>query len=161
MGPEPDLPVETGGRTPRSARCTRSPASWTSPSTSCSSTSAGRRRPSAAGAGRGPSARWRPAPRCSERRTGTASASRPGCSGSASTTMSEPGIEFLHVTYEVGGASSPEDAYQRHAGHEWGYVLTGSLQVRIGFEEFVLGPVTRSRSTRRSRTASRTSATSR
>ena len=54
--------------------------------------------------------------------------------------MSEPGIEFLHVTYEVGGASSPEDAYQRHAGHEWGYVLTGSLQVRIGFEEFVLGP---------------------
>src|SRR6476659_3530530 len=56
------------------------------------------------------------------------------------TTMSEPGIEFLHVTYEVGGASSPEDAYQRHAGHEWGYVLTGSLQVRIGFEEFVLGP---------------------
>ena len=56
------------------------------------------------------------------------------------TTMSEPGIEFLHVTYEVGGASSPEDAFQRHAGHEWGYVLTGSLQVRIGFEEFVLGP---------------------
>ena len=56
------------------------------------------------------------------------------------TTMSEPGIEFLHVTYEVGGASSPEDAYQRHAGHEWGYVLSGSLQVRIGFEEFVLGP---------------------
>ena len=56
------------------------------------------------------------------------------------TTLSEPGIEFLHVTYEVGGASSPEDAYQRHAGHEWGYVLTGSLQVRIGFEDFVLGP---------------------
>jgi transcriptional regulator with XRE-family HTH domain len=55
------------------------------------------------------------------------------------TTLSEPGIEFLHVTYEVGGASSPEDAFQRHAGHEWGYVLTGSLQVRIGFEEYVLG----------------------
>ena len=56
------------------------------------------------------------------------------------TTLSEPGIEFLHVTYEVGGASSPEDAFQRHAGHEWGYVLSGRLQVRIGFEEFVLGP---------------------
>jgi DNA-binding XRE family transcriptional regulator/mannose-6-phosphate isomerase-like protein (cupin superfamily) len=56
------------------------------------------------------------------------------------TTMSEPGIEFLHVIYEVGGASSPEDAYQRHAGHEWGYVLTGSLQVRIGFEEYMLRP---------------------
>jgi transcriptional regulator with XRE-family HTH domain len=56
------------------------------------------------------------------------------------TTLSEPGVEFLHVTYEVGGASSPEDAYQRHPGHEWGYVLSGRLQVRIGFDEYVLEP---------------------
>jgi quercetin dioxygenase-like cupin family protein len=56
------------------------------------------------------------------------------------TTLSEPGIEFLHVTYEVGGASSPQDAFQRHPGHEWGYVLCGRLQVRIGFEEYVLEP---------------------
>jgi transcriptional regulator with XRE-family HTH domain len=56
------------------------------------------------------------------------------------TTISEPGVEFLHVTYEVGGASSPEDAFQRHPGHEWGYVLTGTLQVRIGFDEYVLQP---------------------
>jgi transcriptional regulator with XRE-family HTH domain len=56
------------------------------------------------------------------------------------TTQSEPGIEFLHVTYEVGGASSPPDAFQRHAGHEWGYVLSGRLQVRIGFDEYILEP---------------------
>ena len=56
------------------------------------------------------------------------------------TTLSEPGIEFLRVTYEVGGASSPPDAFQRHAGHEWGYVLSGRLEVRIGFDEFVLEP---------------------
>jgi transcriptional regulator with XRE-family HTH domain len=56
------------------------------------------------------------------------------------TTLSEPGIEFLHVTYEVGGASSPPDAYQRHPGHEWGYVLSGRLQVRIGFDEYILEP---------------------
>ena len=56
------------------------------------------------------------------------------------TTLSEPGVEFLHVIYEVGGASSPEDAYQRHPGHEWGYVLSGRLQVRIGFDEYVLEP---------------------
>lgn len=56
------------------------------------------------------------------------------------TTASEPGVEFLLVTYEVGGASSPEDAYQRHSGHEWGYVLNGKLEVRIGFDEYVLGP---------------------
>src|SRR4051812_42869777 len=56
------------------------------------------------------------------------------------TTLSEPGIEFLRVTYEVGGASSPPDAFQRHPGHEWGYVLSGRLQVRIGFDEYVLEP---------------------
>jgi len=56
------------------------------------------------------------------------------------TTLSEPGIEFLHVTYEVGGASSPPDAFQRHAGHEWGYVLSGRLEVRIGFDEYILEP---------------------
>ena len=56
------------------------------------------------------------------------------------TTASEPNVEFLLVTYEVGGASSPEDAYQRHSGHEWGYVLSGKLEVRIGFDEYVLSP---------------------
>ena len=56
------------------------------------------------------------------------------------TTISEPGVEFLYVIYEVGGASSPEDAFQRHSGHEWGYVLSGTLHVTIGFDDFVLGP---------------------
>ena len=56
------------------------------------------------------------------------------------TTVSEPGVEFLHVIYEVGGASSPADAFQRHAGHEWGYVLSGALEVTIGFREYVLEP---------------------
>jgi transcriptional regulator with XRE-family HTH domain len=56
------------------------------------------------------------------------------------TTVSEPGVEFLYVIYEVGGASSPDNAYQRHSGHEWGYVLSGSLAVRVGFKEYVLQP---------------------
>lgn len=54
------------------------------------------------------------------------------------TTLSEPGIEFLYVVYEVGGASSPEDAFQRHNGHEWGYVLSGTLQVTVGFRQYLL-----------------------
>jgi transcriptional regulator with XRE-family HTH domain len=54
------------------------------------------------------------------------------------TTLSEPGVEFLYVIYEVGGASSPGDAYQRHSGHEWGYVLSGTLQVTVGFRQYVL-----------------------
>jgi len=56
------------------------------------------------------------------------------------TTASIPNVDFLYVTYEVGGASSPENAFQRHAGQEWGYVVSGTLGVRIGFEEYRLGP---------------------
>ena len=56
------------------------------------------------------------------------------------TTESLRNVDFLYVTYEVGGASSPADAFQRHTGIEWGYVLSGSLRVSIGFEEYVLGP---------------------
>jgi mannose-6-phosphate isomerase-like protein (cupin superfamily) len=44
------------------------------------------------------------------------------------------------VTYEVGGASSPEREFQRHGGQEWGYVLSGTLGVTIGFDDYVLGP---------------------
>lgn len=56
------------------------------------------------------------------------------------TTASNPAIDFLAVTYEVGGASSPEHEFQRHGGHEWGYVLSGHLGVTIGFDDHVLGP---------------------
>ena len=56
------------------------------------------------------------------------------------TTESIRNIDFLHVTYEVGGESSPADAFQRHSGQEWGYVLSGTLMVRIGFDEFILQP---------------------
>jgi quercetin dioxygenase-like cupin family protein len=56
------------------------------------------------------------------------------------TTSSEPEVEFLLVTYEVGGASSPESDFQRHGGHEWGYVISGTLGVTIGFEDYTLGP---------------------
>ena len=56
------------------------------------------------------------------------------------TTASIPDVDFFHVTYEVGGASSPEQEFQRHAGQEWGYVISGSLGVRIGFDDYLLGP---------------------
>src|SRR5436190_24161655 len=56
------------------------------------------------------------------------------------TTASIPNVDFLYVTYEVGGASSPEHEFQRHAGQEWGYVLSGTLGVTIGFDDVMLGP---------------------
>lgn len=54
------------------------------------------------------------------------------------TTGAEPGVDFLYVIYEIGGGSSPASAFQRHAGHEWGFVLSGTLGVTIGFEDHVL-----------------------
>ena len=56
------------------------------------------------------------------------------------TTASLPTVDFLYVTYEVGGASSPEQEFQRHGGQEWGYILSGKLGVKVAFDEYVLGP---------------------
>ncbi len=47
-------------------------------------------------------------------------------------------VEFLEATYEAGGASSPDDSFVRHNGHEFGVVLSGTLKVVVGFDEFVL-----------------------
>jgi transcriptional regulator with XRE-family HTH domain len=49
-------------------------------------------------------------------------------------------VEFLEAIYEPGGASSPDDTFVRHSGHEFGHVLSGTLRVVVGFDEFVLEP---------------------
>lgn len=49
-------------------------------------------------------------------------------------------VEFLHVTYEPGAASATEDSLIRHGGREYGIVTSGLLGVRVGFEDFELGP---------------------
>jgi transcriptional regulator with XRE-family HTH domain len=49
-------------------------------------------------------------------------------------------VEFLEATYEPGGASSPDDSFVRHNGHEFGFVLSGTLRVVVGFDDFVLRP---------------------
>lgn len=56
------------------------------------------------------------------------------------TPSSDPAFEFLHVVYEVGSESCPEDSLVTHGGKEYGYVLGGRLGVRIGFDEYVLEP---------------------
>ena len=47
-------------------------------------------------------------------------------------------VEFIEATYEPGGASGPSEDLVRHSGHEFGYVLSGTLRVVVGFDEFVL-----------------------
>jgi transcriptional regulator with XRE-family HTH domain len=49
-------------------------------------------------------------------------------------------VDFLHVVYDVGGSSASEGKLMRHPGREYGVVLEGTLGLRLGFEEYTLGP---------------------
>jgi transcriptional regulator with XRE-family HTH domain len=49
-------------------------------------------------------------------------------------------VEFIEATYPPGGSSGPDHALGRHNGHEFGFVLSGTLRVVVGFDEFVLAP---------------------
>jgi len=52
----------------------------------------------------------------------------------------EDTVDFLHATYAVGGASTPDESLMRHHGTEYGYVISGTLGIQIGFQEYELGP---------------------
>jgi quercetin dioxygenase-like cupin family protein/DNA-binding XRE family transcriptional regulator len=54
------------------------------------------------------------------------------------TAGSLPGVEFLHVTYEPGACSSGDGAFMRHAGQEFGYLVSGRLLVEVGFDAYEL-----------------------
>jgi transcriptional regulator with XRE-family HTH domain len=56
------------------------------------------------------------------------------------TADADPDVDFIWVVYDVGGSSSPDDGFVRHAGHEYGLVLSGRLEVTVGFDTRVLGP---------------------
>jgi transcriptional regulator with XRE-family HTH domain len=56
------------------------------------------------------------------------------------TPTADPDVDFLAVTYDVGGASSHDGVLIRHPGREYGLVLTGELEVTVGFDTCVLGP---------------------
>jgi transcriptional regulator with XRE-family HTH domain len=46
--------------------------------------------------------------------------------------------DFMFVRYEVGGSSTLEDRLIRHAGVEYGFILTGTLHIAVGFDTYVL-----------------------
>lgn len=56
------------------------------------------------------------------------------------TADSDPNVDFLSVVYEPGGDSSPNGTLLRHAGREYGLVMSGRLLVTVGFETHELGP---------------------
>jgi transcriptional regulator with XRE-family HTH domain len=56
------------------------------------------------------------------------------------TPTADPDVDFLYVTYDVGGASCPPDALMRHNGREYGLVLAGRLGATVGFDTYELEP---------------------
>jgi transcriptional regulator with XRE-family HTH domain len=56
------------------------------------------------------------------------------------TSEHDPLIDFLHVTYLPGSTSNSQGTLVRHAGREYGLVLTGAVDVTIGFETYHCEP---------------------
>jgi transcriptional regulator with XRE-family HTH domain len=50
----------------------------------------------------------------------------------------EAEVDFLFVRYDVGGSSVPHDKLTRHGGIEYGYVISGNLEITLGFDTFQL-----------------------
>ena len=57
------------------------------------------------------------------------------------THASDIAVDFLYVVYAPGGASCEPGALMRHAGREYGHVLSGTLEVTVGLR----GPPARPR----------------
>jgi transcriptional regulator with XRE-family HTH domain/quercetin dioxygenase-like cupin family protein len=49
-------------------------------------------------------------------------------------------VDFLLVTYPPGGTSSSTGGLMRHAGAEFGYLISGELVLTLGFEQIKLAP---------------------
>jgi quercetin dioxygenase-like cupin family protein len=49
-------------------------------------------------------------------------------------------VDFLLVTYAPGGTSSSGGEMMRHAGSEYGFLMSGELVLTLGFEEIRLRP---------------------
>jgi transcriptional regulator with XRE-family HTH domain/mannose-6-phosphate isomerase-like protein (cupin superfamily) len=54
--------------------------------------------------------------------------------------MHERAVDFMYVTYDVGGSSTSGELLTRHSGVEYGYVISGELEISLGFESYKLGP---------------------
>jgi transcriptional regulator with XRE-family HTH domain len=56
------------------------------------------------------------------------------------TAAHDPNVDFLHTTYHPGSSSSGSEKLVRHNGREYGVVLSGELELTVGFEKYLLGP---------------------
>lgn len=48
-------------------------------------------------------------------------------------------VDALHVTYQPGAGSSLDDTHMRHRGVEYGYIVRGTLTLKLDFDTYTLG----------------------
>jgi transcriptional regulator with XRE-family HTH domain len=63
-----------------------------------------------------------------------------GVSWQRLTAQPDHSVDFLYLRYPPGSESTPPDSLMRHNGTEYGYILSGRLQVSIGFDTYEIGP---------------------
>jgi ribosome-binding protein aMBF1 (putative translation factor)/mannose-6-phosphate isomerase-like protein (cupin superfamily) len=63
-----------------------------------------------------------------------------GVSWQRLTAQPDHNVDFLYLRYPPGSESTPSHSLMRHNGTEYGYILTGRLQVSIGFDTYEIGP---------------------
>jgi transcriptional regulator with XRE-family HTH domain len=56
------------------------------------------------------------------------------------TAQPDHNVDFLYLRYPPGSESTPPHSLMRHNGTEYGYILTGRLQVSLGFDTYEIGP---------------------
>ncbi len=56
------------------------------------------------------------------------------------THVHDPYVDFLFVEYAPGSSSCAPEQLMRHGGREYGHLVSGRLQVQVGFESYDLGP---------------------
>ena len=94
----------------------------------------------AAGAGDGATARWPPGMGSSSGRPARRTIDlASGVRWERLTPGADDRVDFLEVVYEARGASAGTGGALRHDGYEYGLIVRGTLQARVGFESFELG----------------------
>lgn len=63
-----------------------------------------------------------------------------GVSWERLTAQPDHNVDFLYLRYPPGSESTPSHSLMRHNGTEYGYILSGTLQVSIGFDTYEIGP---------------------
>jgi transcriptional regulator with XRE-family HTH domain/quercetin dioxygenase-like cupin family protein len=81
-----------------------------------------------------------PASPVQRRRTRRSISLESGVSWQRLTAEPDHNVDFLLLRYPPGSESTPPDSLMRHNGTEYGYILSGRLQVSIGFDTYEIGP---------------------